>query len=215
MKNRDLKYRAEAIVESKKWDRLLCFAFLELIKLQCEFGRERISEINDPELTNLSRKRFRSIKTPNRTIHTSFFSATLKGIHFEIGGSSNNIVQTPHLHGWDIRSSEFAQWDSITVSLVIEHKTALTVIYSNKACGVCAENFTLSSVEELHVSQQIGELLLGLKGVFLRREKAKEKREGDRIDRFYDHKFSLSDSEAQKDTVFHKLGKVFGKIFKN
>ena len=178
--NLELKKKALDYVKDRRWDYLLVHAFLAIKYYPSWSTNDDFEEKHNIGLKNIS--------SVNRTLvcaylkeETQFVKATYKDIVFEIGGFSHR--------SW-VPDGDV----TFACSLLIDEKVVLTAEYSERDMDAYfAGDYSISSVEELHVDKRVDELLVGIERLITQHRAREEERQTKVKNQKYAGKFTFGD----------------------
>ena len=181
-KNLELAKKALAYVKEKRWDYLLVHAFLETQHYHAWSKRGDFEDEWNIGLRNISSEK-KPLVCDYLKEETTFLKATYNDINFEIGGFS---------HSFSAPDGDYSV--TFACSLIIDGQTVLTAMYSEKDTDAYfPRDFSIFSVEELHVDMRIDDLLNGIETLITQHVNRREQRESERRDKKYEGKFTFGD----------------------
>ena len=180
--NFELFQKALEYVKKQRFDYLLIDTFLAVRHYSKRSKTDHRDDGWDIGLKDISTEKKLLVCDELRE-ETQFIKATFEEITFEIGG-----VSCPS------RSQDGTTDMTFTCSLLIDERTVLTAKYQELFFSVSSletrdlhsYDFSINSVEELHVDKRLGHLLLGISSGFnLRQQQQKLLKEQEEIQRKY------------------------------
>jgi hypothetical protein len=198
--NLELKEKAKKFVIEKRWDYLLVNTYLETKYFYSwskddEFDFEKETNFG---LTNISSE-IRILECGyKKNDNNDFLVASFNDINFKIGG----FRDTSYMPDGDA-------YTTLSIVLLIDEKVVLSIRYSEESDDPYrANDYRLVSVEELHSSEKITKLLVGIEiAIDEKKEKENLKRKHEE-NNSYEGKFTFDLEETeQKASVADKLGR--------
>ena len=181
--NIELKQKAKNYVSEKKWDVLLCYAYLETM----HFSTWVTNQENFEEEVNFGLSKISSenilLQCGYVTEATEFLVASFNGIKFKIGG----VINSTMMPDGDVFST-------LSINLFIDEKLVLSIMYSNDTLDGCfARDYRMISVEEMHSSPELGNLLEGIAQCIEQKEERAKLKNQQRENQAYEGKFTFGD----------------------
>ena len=180
--NLELAKKALDYVKSRRWDYLLVHAFLAIEHYHAWSERDDFEDKLNIGLKNISSEK-RLLVCDYLKQETQFLKATYNNINFEIGGFS---------HSSSMPDGEY--FVTFACSLLIDDKVVLNAMYNERGMDAYfANDYWISSVQELHVDKRIDELLVGIESLITQHKIREKERQTAAENQKYEGKFTFGD----------------------
>jgi hypothetical protein len=182
-KNIELREKAKNYVIEKKWDMLLCHAYLETQYFSTWVkNQENFEEEVNIGLKNISSENI-LLECSYVKESTDFLVASFNETYFKIGGCRNSDVMP-----------DGDMFSTLCINLFINEKLVLSIMYSDDTLdGYFAKDYRMISVEEMHSSPEISTLLEGIAESIEKKEKRAEQEKQQTQNQTYEGKFTFGD----------------------